>query len=210
MGQSVQFRTKKAVEDAYLNRNVATFGIWQGKQFMFKGESVEDLEHILEALENGGSISIYTLKVFEGKESDQVKNNTPDDGSFNFRLKEGDSSEPGRETGLYYRISEIEKKIGSIADKMENTDEDDEEIKEPEGNELKKLLIPLLPVLMEKILSFLNDKKIPEQLPERVTDKSEAYNKLAAKVPGIDEKLNKLNEMSENNPELFNQLINSL
>lgn len=88
---SVQFRSPQNVLDAYVNRQVAAWSIWHGKQFMFKyeGESVDEgaahLAELLQVLQQ--SQGIYTLRVYEDLDG-KIKSNTPDDGSFNFRFQD--------------------------------------------------------------------------------------------------------------------------
>src|SRR5574343_316699 len=84
---SIQFNNLESVLNAYTNRGVDAWAIFQGSQFMFKGIGLSDLEQILNSLSNGGTNAVYKLKVFEEiTDEKNIKNNTPDDGSFNFRL----------------------------------------------------------------------------------------------------------------------------
>ena len=87
---SVQFFGADNVIKAAENRKCPAWAIFQGKQFLFKyegsdlNESQDFLEKILENLQD--SVSVYTIRFYE--EAVKIKENTPYDGSFNFRMLE--------------------------------------------------------------------------------------------------------------------------
>ena len=86
---SIQFFGKDAVLNAMENRGCASWGIFSGRQFLFKyegtdmNESATLLDKILDSISQ--SEAVYTIKFFEG-EKIKVKENSPCDGSFNFKL----------------------------------------------------------------------------------------------------------------------------
>lgn len=88
MGKSVQFYGADQVLEAAQNRGCSRWGMFQQSQFLFKNEgddldeSLAFLEKILENLTE--SEAIYTLKFYE--DDIRIKEKTPCDGSFNFRL----------------------------------------------------------------------------------------------------------------------------
>lgn len=212
MAASVQFKGLECVVKAFENRGVDTFSIFQAKQFMFKGDGVDELSEILKSLENSGTSAVYTLKIYEKTLSDKVKNNTSDDGSFNFKLNENDSerygvpakSHPGSNGSyLLSRLDELENKIGAALAKDEE-EEDEEE--EKELSQMEKILIPIMPVLIEKVMMFFSQNPGGQQM----NGISESVAKLSNRVPDLNDKIEKLSKMADENPELFENLMSAI
>lgn len=93
LSKSVHFRGEEQVIEAYKNRGVPAFALWQDKQFLFKyegckiDEGVEFLSTWIDMLVANQSSAIYTVCVYEDlKPGQKIKDKTPYDGSFNFRL----------------------------------------------------------------------------------------------------------------------------
>jgi hypothetical protein len=93
LSKSVHFRGEEQVIEAYKNRGVPAFALWQDKQFLFKyeGNKLDEGEALLstwiEMLVTNQSSAIYTVCVYEDlKPGQKIKDKTPYDGSFNFRL----------------------------------------------------------------------------------------------------------------------------
>lgn len=136
---SVQFKGVNAVVDAYTNREVAPWSLWQGKQFLFKyeGDSITEgatqLEATLEMLANSSN-AIYTLKVYEelGK-GGKIKANTPDDGSFNFKLNLDSQEVTQSQYGALRNMERLEQRLAGIEAALSN---DDYEEPEPPKNRL--------------------------------------------------------------------------
>jgi hypothetical protein len=130
--QTVQFRGLETVLKAYENRNLPAWSLWVGQQFLFKyegstvDEAVLQLNEVLEMILKDGSTAIYTLKVYEDLPAGgKIKEKTPADGSFNFRLQE-DSREYVRGNGNSYnsQIATLEARIKEL--EAENEEEEDE------------------------------------------------------------------------------------
>jgi hypothetical protein len=91
---SIQFYGIDQVMHAAENRGCPAWGIWQSRQFMFRyqdgdiGESLTFLQEILNSLAANNTTATYTIKFFEkdGNKPIIIKENTPCDGSFNFKL----------------------------------------------------------------------------------------------------------------------------
>lgn len=114
MASAIQFRGKETVMAAYSNRGVDAWSIWQGKQFMFKGTDQSELENILDSLMRGSDV-IYTLKVYEDiTDATKIKSNTPDDGSFNFKLHSDTGLLPAGTNSEAYINRLVEEKIAGI------------------------------------------------------------------------------------------------
>lgn len=224
---SVQFKNKNAVLDAYTDRDVMAWSIWQGKQFMFKGWGLEELEPVIEALSSGGTNAIYTLRVYEDLEDKrQIKSNAVDDGSFNFRLND---ERQEITNGQYWRNDNRE----HILEKLERIEARlDEEPEVKTNSSLGKIgdilehpaILPVVPVLVEKVLTALLGGNPPAQpklnysAPQSLAgiDSNEdeliriSIEKLKQYDPELPQHLAKLVEIAETNPSVFKALINSL
>lgn len=87
LNSSIQFRDIESVAEAFKNRAVEAWSVNCGKQFMFKGIGYDAFEAVLNTLDTGDSNATYTVKVYEDIDNaKEIKSNTPDDGSFNFKL----------------------------------------------------------------------------------------------------------------------------
>jgi len=91
---SCQYDTLDGVMQAFQNRQVPSFAIFCGKQFLFKYEAdADDMTGAVAALEQclrgyGYTSARYTLCVYETVPATGIKSNTEHDGSFNFQLQQ--------------------------------------------------------------------------------------------------------------------------
>lgn len=98
MSGSIQFKGTKAVLEAYDNNDVAAWAIFESKRMMVKHTDRDFLEAYLKNLQECGTNATYTLKVYEDvTDRKQIKENTPCDGSFNFKVFTFDEYENVRE-----------------------------------------------------------------------------------------------------------------
>lgn len=176
LSSSIQFRDGEAVLSAFENRKVEAWSISQGKQFMFKGIGSEDLRAVIETLSDSFSSATYTLRVYEDlKYIKEIKSNTPDDGSFNFKFNEdlkenyrvmggGPTSYSQKENNL------ILSKLAGIEERLNR-----EEMEEPEENKTPSLgiigdilahpaIAPIAPTLIQTFLEFITGKAVPGNL----------------------------------------------
>lgn len=160
VSSSVQFKGADAVVKAYTMRNVARWGIWQNRQFLFKyegddtNEGADQLQEILQMIAE--SPAVYTLKVFEG--AGRVTEKTECDGSFNFKLQE-----PAEAVGGVGRVDPV---IHTILDQqkeiLKRLEMSEAEAMEPEsagaiGQIERVMQIPGVAQLVSGIVSrFLN------------------------------------------------------
>jgi hypothetical protein len=124
VSSSIQFRGLENALQAYINKDVQCWSIWQGKQMLDKGSDAPGLRAFLELLENSGSEAIYTVKVYEDiTDPKKIKSTTADDGSFNFRLNEpnqlptmfrGGGQSYSRSNDFENRFNELEEKISGL------------------------------------------------------------------------------------------------
>lgn len=227
MAVSIQFNNREAVLLAFQNRAVEAWAIWQGKQFMFKGIGESELNEILEVLSNGGTNAVYTLKVFEGVEdASAIKSNTPDDGSFNFRLNSPEMAlTQSSYTSALSNIA-IAEKLAKLEKRFEEEEEENIEIPVNSLGKIGEILdhpviAPFVPILIEKIVGVLFGNNEPAKsqafLPattlsgiEEETMINEVIRKLKIHDPNLCEHLQKLLEMAEHKPDIFKAVINSL
>lgn len=135
MAASIQFYGKDAVTTAADNRQCARWAMFDGRQFLFKyegndkEESLQMLEKTLDCLQESGTISRYTLKFYE--EAVKIKENTPCDGSFNFKLFEEEQIQQRKvmyqanNSELLKRLEAIEEKISGSGDEEPEEEEED-------------------------------------------------------------------------------------
>lgn len=222
---AIQFNNLQSVLLAFQNRGVDAWALWQGKQFMFKGIGETDLKMILDSLENGATNAIYTLKVFEEIEDEKkIKSNTPDDGSFNFRLNSDRMELTQSAYTSAYSNAAIVKKLEEIEKRLD----EDEVVEEKSG--LGKIgevldhpvIAPLIPIVLEKVLTAIFSKNpVPQNqlnyqpamalsgIDEDAAEK-EVIEKLKKHDPQLLEHLSKLLEIAETNNPLFQVIIKSL
>lgn len=218
MGQSIQFHNLESTVNAFTNRGVDAFSISQAKQFMFKGVGLDELQNILNALKSGATNAVYTLKVYEGIEDDvNIKSNTPDDGSFNFRLNAPEMALTQSQFTSYKGNAELLERLEAIEEKLET----------PEAvNSLGKIgdvlahpvLAPLVPMLVEKIMSFIMSNPQPgnKQIAiSGLSDNSEIQNgnillivdELKKYDPDLEKHLYKLLDLAKSKPDTFKQIM---
>ena len=199
MASSIQFRGIDAVVEAYSNRDVPAWSLWQGKQFMFKhegndiAEGANQLHQTLEMLKDTSN-AIYTLKVYEDwKQGQKIKNNTPDDGSFNFKI-DGEA-QVGATQYYQSRNTEMLAVLNKINDRLD-TLEEEKEIEPEQENKLgvigdiisHPVLSPIIQGFVQSLLA--NATKRPEQSPAA----SPQATMQRAVLNGIDESEIRLNE----------------
>jgi hypothetical protein len=133
IANSIHFRGIAAVLKAYNDRDVSAWALWQKNQFITKGMDDETLQTFLNELHKHGSEAVYTLKVYEGvTDPSAIKEKTPCDGSFNFRLNEP-SDYPGMGVIPYQgrsaspdRLAELEDKVNLLCEKLLHDEGEDE------------------------------------------------------------------------------------
>lgn len=162
---SVQFYGNEAVMEAVKNRRCPYWALWQGRQFLFKCEeadiksSLDYLDQLLQMLNNDTTTATYTLKFFEpeGKGAVKIKENTPSDGSFNFKLVEPEAVHQ-RQIGFQSntpKVLELLEKMSLRLDAIENAGIDGEE-EEEEEETIEKAIIGVLkdPNKLEKYITM--------------------------------------------------------
>ncbi len=143
MGKSIQFQGIESLITGYKNTGAKGWSVWDGRDMLTKGIGVELLEKFLEALEEGSTNTIYTLKIYEDiDDAKKIKMGTDPDGSFKFLLN-GDAdqvtsslySQGNNSNRLFQRLEKLEEisaKQTELLLKIGNTDDDEQEEAEPE------------------------------------------------------------------------------
>jgi len=229
MGMSVQFNDKLQVEDAYKSRGVDAWSIWCSKQFMFKGVGFDSLENILNTLCDGSTNATYTLKVYEDIENEnEIKSNTPDDGSFNFRLNDEKQNIRKEQLGAFYRNDTILKKLDEIDKRFEALESFEEDPRRPKSaigelleNPAIAGIVPTIIELLVKAISGAGAGAVAANIPQvqntisgipdnERKDLDVVINELKRFDPNVLEHLKKLLDLARNNNQLFNTVVNSL
>ena len=231
---TVQFWGTDSVIEAFENRKVPSWALFQGKQFLFKyegsdlAEGTQNLTQILEAF-NSSTNAIYTLKLYEDfKDGQKIKSTTPDDGSFNFRLNMPDQSMTVAHLGSFNSRQSLEKKFSELEQKylllearLSDSDVDDAE-EDDFFEKISGLLEkPVVIGALNKILGL--DLKpggsighIPdtgrgvaseEDAERRINDSIE---RLKVHDDHLAEHLSKLADIAENKPKNFRFLLSTL
>lgn len=230
MAFSVQFTNSDNVMQAYLKRNCPAWAIWQGRQFMFKydGNTMEEgenlLSEVLTILEESSN-AIYTLKVFEDFAGKKIKENTPCDGSFNFKLNaesqlitNGQYTRLGNNNQLLTEVAAMREEIRLLREEREDDDNDD-----PTEDALGKIgALMNNPVVMQLAQMIFGNKSavtpqmaitsgslgnIPTNQDEEI---KKAIEVLKSKDARIAEHLTKLATIATTQPASFEFLLKSL
>jgi len=140
---AVHFRGAEIAIEAFENRRAKSWALFTGKQFLasFVGESVEQaaeaLDKYLSLMNQPGNIAVYTLKVYDDMTpGEKIKSNTPDDGSFNFRLQEPTPGLPavaGLNTAGNYEMLQLLKKMDARIERLETEPVEEKEPAEPKN-----------------------------------------------------------------------------
>jgi hypothetical protein len=230
MAGSVQFRSSEAVLTAYENSNCPAWSLWQGGQLLFKfagktaEEAISALSNVLEML-GESSNAIYTLKVYEDLGKDKLKNNTPYDGSFNFRLN-ADSQELNQSQYRNYSgMKELQTQIAALSARLEAREAEGEEEGEEEDETERQLgkIGALLnnPVVQQLAgLLFRGTNLAPAPGPRAVAslgnvppapDQDQQINQaltiLKEKDPKLGEHLTKLAQIAQSSPANFDYML---
>lgn len=227
-GSAIQFYGAENVLQAFSNRDVEVWAIFCGKQFINKGKGAEDLRTFLEAISQGGTNAVYTLKVYEEFDSPtQVKEKTDCDGSFNFRLND---PQQGVTTGQYRAFinqTNLEERLQRIEEMLlkEETESDQEEEKSIGAVLTEAIADPVklnqwIGVIQNVIGTLSGKQKVmqpamignpePANSGPDLEKLQQSLDTLGRNDPGIIDHLDKLARISEINKPMFNTLISML
>lgn len=227
MAASVQFYGQDNIITAAENRNCPRWAIFSGRQFLFKyegtdkNESLQFLEKILESLREAGTVATYTLRFYE--DNQKIKDNTPYDGSFNFRLVE---EEERQQKALMYAGNSklVIERLEAIEQKLSGVDQEEDEEEEPET--INSILMGFLkePQKIEQMLGIVGKifggakyagaisgtPAITASSNEEEIKIAEAVEVLKANDSKIGDHLLKLAGIAKEKPEAFKYLLTLL
>ena len=168
LSSSIQFREVENVLSAFENRKVEAWSISQGKQFMFKGIGYEDFKTVVETLSESQSNATYTVSIYEDiTDIKNIKNNTPNDGSYNFKFNDELSNNNYEKRIGYTGKADnlILSKLAGIEDRLNRIDEEVIEETKPQtlgviGDILAHPAIaPIAPKIIETFLQLIMGKQ---------------------------------------------------
>jgi len=113
---------------AYNARGLGTWAIFDKKNIMQAGDDEGTLHSYLELLQQHGSNTVYTMKLYKNVNADDITDKTECNGSFNFNLTDSMSGYVGGmgsmgngHIGLINRISALEKELKEAKEPAEKT-----------------------------------------------------------------------------------------
>lgn len=233
MAAAFQIKGAENVIEAYNNRGVKAWSIFQGKQFLTKGIDSEELQTFLDLISEG-TRAVYTLKVYDIDDPKLIKEKTEADGSFNFVLQptysedragyiERNYGESNKANRLYERLGKIEEKLFA-------------EPEEPEEKSIGSIITGLIEnpgelmqlVQIGQMLGLLPQRAMPQPAlvpartignagteqpvsnEERLQRLANAIDTLEKNDPKLIEHLEKLAEISQVKASQFKFLIQAL
>jgi hypothetical protein len=219
---SVQFIGRAALLKGMKDK-LDTWGLFQSKQFLVAGDGSEELDEFLQKLEPGGSVAVYTLKLYTAAKAEDIDEKTPSQGSINFKL-----TDPATGTGsLAERLDRIEGMLAGDFDGDEEPDENEESLagiilgylKDPQKiatiigafNDLKRGSVPA--AMIPGAVGAFDDKPKGDAPPDwqnQVERLSKVLDRLQQADPGILEHLEKLADLAERKPDFFKMLLKQL
>ena len=133
---AVHFRGRGVAIQAFENRNSKAWALFTGKQFLASYVAEDNdsaavaLDQYLGLMDQPGNIAVYTIKVYDDIPADgKIKSNTPDDGSFNFRLHEPSGAAAVTGVGSSagnWEMMQLLKKMDARIEELEKAGPDDE------------------------------------------------------------------------------------
>lgn len=238
VGRSVQFRGIEKVLSAYDNMQVAPWALFSGSQLLAKSEATEIesgkalLSQLLNDLNNDDNVATYTLCVYDDlAEGEKIKNKTPFDGSFNFKLNDTmNDYKAQRNAG----IGQVAERLAAIEAKLEKGNEafeDEPESSSPWGHigkimdhpEVQKAIAGRFVAILDGITNMFTPKAAPlspsavgigsvaPQLSQEQTAKlNQALQYLMSADPQLGDHLLTIAIIAKNDPQKYSQLITML
>lgn len=122
MATDFQFVGIDETLEAYESRGVDAWALFAGKRMIVRGTGIDALKKFLTMISNSGTVAVYTLKVYETVSDDsEIKSNTPDDGSFNFKIHSLDRGGMSGIVGRHYGDPDIADRLDAIEEKLSGT-----------------------------------------------------------------------------------------
>jgi len=170
MAGSIQFYGSAQVIEAFENRDIEAWAIFQGKELLIKGIGSAAFTEFIEMLSRGSTNAIYTVRVYEDiTDAKQIKSNTPNDGGFNFRLNEDNQLITAAQYGRMGSMGNLLSEVQALKKEIQEMREEEEEEPEEKPHNLGMMgdilahpaIAPVVPLLVNSIVS--NILKVPVQ-----------------------------------------------
>jgi len=125
---TIQFKGFDNVVKAFEYKEVDAWSIFDGKRLLHKGIGIDDLKQFLTLIMQSTN-AIYTLKVYEDiDDARKIKSNTPDDGSFNFRLNADEQDITFSQYQRTNNYKTVDERLGAIEKLLAEDPEDEDEL----------------------------------------------------------------------------------
>lgn len=223
---SVHFKGIDNVLNAYEARKVPAWSLWQGSQFLFKyegtdiSEGANALNEILDRLAESSN-AIYTLKVYEELTGGKIKDKTPHDGSFNFKLNLDGQEITTNQYSTLRNQNAILEKLEALEQRMNEREEEGEEEPQSKLGLIGEILNDpgISQIVQPLIAKFFGLGTATPQMPMRsisgISDDDRSTLNEALKIlekadPKLPEHLMKLAQLSQESPDSFKFLLNTL
>lgn len=240
MASSCQFIGKDRIMTVYDNKKLLYWSLWQGTQFLEKGQGREALSEFLDMLSEDGSLAIYTLKLYDRGENalGSISNKSEFDGSYNFKLSGAQYSSGG--SGQFADMLHRERRIWELEQEIRDMRRDAESkqpnligsvmdaVNDPQKlgqyiNIIRGLLSPRMepsgavgripvPIAQAEPIqqASTTENDTPMEDEKKLERLAAAIDILEANDPKIIEHLEKLAKMSKENKSLFSMVLMQL
>lgn len=210
----VQYFGSESVVKAYLQREVGSFAVFQGKEMIFAHvceDCEEGKEKLLEFVTGlwKGTTAVYSLKIYRDVET--ITKTSQDCGSFNFKLHEweGSGNGSGNDNLILSKLAALEARL--------NDEEEGEEENEPADQWDKIGALLEKPVVIAGInklfgIDISQPAKVGAIPPTDENEKliTQAVAILKTKDPNLGNHLMKLAGIAESKPANFKFLLQTL
>lgn len=220
---AIQFFGRSNVLSAYTHRGIEVWAIFNGKNLITSGQTVDELDNFLGLLEPGGSAAPYILKVYRDQDADDITDKTECNGSFTFKLTDPGYNATrlgGIDPGINERFERLEKMIAGVDDDKEEDDENKEDImsiimgylKEPQKlalviNAVRGFASNAIAPVPAAVGSVTPGANNTEENLQRI---AAALDKLERADPEIVKHLEALADIAEKKPPTFKMLLTML
>lgn len=145
---SLQFIGIDQIVKAFNYRQAELWAIFDGRRLIHKGEGADALREFLDMIAGSQTTATYILKIYDDlDDAKAIKSNTPDDGSFNFKLHQYQGSGEGGIVRRHYGDpvqAEILARLDGIEGKISGVGEPGEDDEDGFGEQLQTAVIGML------------------------------------------------------------------
>jgi hypothetical protein len=227
MASGIQVLGKQQTLDMFDAYDLGVWAIFQSKEPIVSGEGSEDLSAWLDRLLPAGSVSVYTLRLYDGIEPNNITKNSDYRYCFSFKLH----SDYGMVGGSYINNS-LQQRIEGLEKKLEDSNGEEDDLKSIIMGWLEKpeklaTVIGAVKNLLSKgaavvepaaAVNAIGSIPTTQQQSESTILENEAtldrlskvLDRLEKKDKDILKHLEKLADIADQKPDTFNFLISNL